>query len=237
MAIKERVVVVSGATGGLGRVVSKAFADQGAKVALFGRKLEGLQEVATDLKLSDKTTLLHAVDVNDPAGLKAAAEAVVAKFGRADVFLHLVGGWSGGKPLVEVPAEDLKSMFDQHVWSAFYSIQAFVPHMLKNKWGRVIAISSPSASRVTSMNSPYATGKAGLEALFRALAFETKGTGVTANVLLVNKIDTEHERDKSPSADKLNWTTPEEIAAALLYLCSDEAQTVSGARLPVYGIL
>ena len=237
MTIQDRVVVVSGATGVLGRVVSKAFAEQGAKLALFGRKLEGLQEVAIDLGLSDKSTLLHAVDVNEPAGLKAAAEAVVAKFGRADVFLHLVGGWSGGKALVEVPAEDLKGMLDQHMWSVFYSIQAFVPHMLKNKWGRVIAISSPSASRATRVNSPYAVSKAALEALFRALAFETKSTGVTANLLLVNMIDTEHERDKSPSPEKLNWTTPEEIAAALLYLCSDEAHTVSGARLPVYGIL
>jgi NAD(P)-dependent dehydrogenase (short-subunit alcohol dehydrogenase family) len=83
--------------------------------------------------------------------------------------------------------------------------------------------------------SAYAVGKAAEEALLLTLAREVAGTGVTVNVLQVRVIDTAHERDSAPSAKNVAWTTPEEIAAAVRFLCSDAARVVNGARIPLYG--
>ena len=110
-----------------------------------------------------------------------------------------------------------------------------MPHLVANSWGRVVAVSSPSALSPRGGNVPWAIGKAGGEVLTLSLAQELKGTGVTANVVLVRKIDVEHERDREPTAENATWATPEEIAASIMYLCSDDASVVNGARIPLYG--
>ena len=159
----------------------------------------------------------------------------MARFGRADVLLNLVGGWAGGKAVPEVEAEQVAQMLEQHLWTTFHLAQAFVPHLVANQWGRIIAVSSPAASNPVAKRAPYAIGKAAQEALCLTLAREVQGTGVTVNLLLADTIDVKHERDNAPNPKNAKWTTPEEIAAAILYLCSDEAHTVNGARIPLYG--
>ncbi|MCI0475415.1 MAG: SDR family oxidoreductase, partial [Anaerolineales bacterium] len=161
---------------------------------------------------------------------KAAANAVIAKFGRVDILLNLVGGWTGGKPVVEFDASAVNEMLEQHLWTTFHLAQAFVPHLIANRWGRIIVVSSPTATHPPAHASPYAIAKAAQEALMLTLAQELKNSGVTANILQVKTIDAQHER----TAKNASWTTPEEIAATILYLCSDEAQVVNGARIPLY---
>jgi len=160
---------------------------------------------------------------------------VAAKFGRADILLHLVGGWTGGKTLLEAGADQLTFMLNQHIWTSFNVIQAFVPLLVKNGWGRIVMISSPFASRPVAKGGPYAIGKAGQEALLLTLSQELKGTGVTANLLQAKTIDTKREKVSTPSAENSSWTTPEELTASILYLLSDEATTVNGAKIPLYG--
>jgi NAD(P)-dependent dehydrogenase (short-subunit alcohol dehydrogenase family) len=126
-------------------------------------------------------------------------------------------------------------MLQQHLWSTFHLIQAFIPHMQDNGWGRVVVVSSPYANRPAAKGGPYAIGKAAQEALILTLAQELRGSGVTANILQVQTIDVAHERESTPSARNASWTTPEEISAAILYLCSDEARMANGGRLPLYG--
>ena len=126
-------------------------------------------------------------------------------------------------------------MLQQHVWTTFYLAQAFVPHLVANRWGRFLVISSPRALSPRGNNAAYAIGKAGEEVLTLSLAQELKDTGVTANVILVRSIDVEHRRDRDPTSENASWTTPEEIASAVMYLCTDEARMVNGARIPLYG--
>jgi len=177
----------------------------------------------------------YAADLTQPASAPALLEAVTAKFGRADILLHFVGGWLGGKALPEVTSDEVASMLQQHLWSTFYLAQVFAPHMLVNGWGRLIVISSPNAGKPPAKGAPYTIGKAAQEALMLTLAEELKHTGVTANVLRVKTIDVQHERQRQPSPGNASWTTPEEILAAIIYLCSDAAQQVNGVRLPLYG--
>ena len=235
MEMKERVVVISGATGGLGRVAACQFAQAGASLALFSRSQEKLDRLVDQLGLPNERCLAAALDLVEPLAAQSAAEQTLTHFGRADILLHLVGGWVGGQPLADSDPALFESMLNQHAWSTFHLAQAFLPHFTGQGWGRVIVVSSPSAGLPRANGGLYAAAKAAQESLVLSIAQEVKGSGVTANILRVNTIDVEHQRGQAPSRENAGWTTPEEICAAVFYLCSPEAAQVNGARIPLYG--
>lgn len=235
MNLEHRVVIITGATGGLGNAAVQKFAEQGARLVLVGTDLDKLNGFAQSLNLPDERLLLHAADVSEASQVAALAERVQQTFGRADILLHLVGGWSGGQPVVEADSREVEKMIRQHLWTTFHLAQAFVPLMTANRWGRILAVSSPLASRPSASMSPYIIGKAAQEALLLTLAQEVKDSGVTVNLVLVKTIDVKHERAAQPTSKNAAWTTPEEIIAAFLHLCSEEAGMTTGARLPLYG--
>ncbi len=235
MSLENRVVLITGAAGGLGRVVTRTFAERGAQLALLGTQVDSLNSLVQELMLPVDRALPLAVDLSRADATRVAAEAVLQKFGRADILLHFVGGWAGGTAVTEVPASVVNDMLQQHLWTTFNVAQAFVPALVTNGWGRFIVISSPSAATPLAKGLPYSVGKAAQETLMLTLAEELKDTGVTANVLRVRAIDTKHERDQARTAKNAAWTTPEEIAATIVHLCSDAAGVINGARLPLYG--
>jgi NAD(P)-dependent dehydrogenase (short-subunit alcohol dehydrogenase family) len=235
MGVENRIAVITGATGGLGSVVAHRLATDGANLVLVGSNADKLDLLSRDLGLPPERWLSVAADLSHADAAQAVLDAALAKFGRVDMLLHFVGGWIGGKPVPQVSAEELSSMLQQHVWTTFYLAQVFGPHMTANAWGRIVVVSSPSVAAPPAKGLPYSVGKSAQEALILTLAEELKGTGVTANILRVRTIDSNHDRERQPSAKNASWTTPEEITAAILYLCSDEAGTVNGARIPLYG--
>jgi len=222
--MNDRVVVITGATGDLGKLVAHAFAEQGASLALVTADQDKLDALARELDLPSERVLTHAANLLDESATKAAAEAVSAKFGRVDVLIHLIGGWAGGKTLAESGADEFKFMLDRHAWTTFHLLRAFSPKLTANGWGRVIAVTSPFATNPSAKMGPYAVGKAAQETLILTLADEFAGTDLTANVIQIKSIDMK---------DSSKGTSPEEIIAAMLYLCSDEARKVNGARLPL----
>jgi benzoate/toluate 1,2-dioxygenase reductase component len=235
MGIEQRTLVITGATGGLGKFVTHRLAELGARLVLVGTDANKQAELGNSLPQSYKDWLAVPVDLIQPGSADKVLQAALARFGRVDVLLHFVGGWIGGKPVVQVQAEDIASMLQQHLWTTFYLAQSFIPHMLANAWGRLVIVSSPSVAATPANRSPYTIGKSAQEALVLTLAHELSGSHVTVNALRVKTIDVEHERDRQPAPANRSWTTPEEIVAALLYLCSDEGQAVNGARIPLYG--
>lgn len=235
MSIEKRTAVISGATGGLGSVLVRDLAARGANLGLLDRDSEKLSALVQKLDLPAEKVAALTVDLLNPGETQAAANAVAGKFGRVDILLHVVGGWTGGKSLVEAPRRDLELMLNQHIWSSFNVTQAFVPHLIQNGWGRIVMVSSPSAEYPAARGGPYAIAKAGQEALMLTLSQELKGSGVTANVLRAKTIDVRGEKVSAPSAENSAWTTPEELSAAVLYLISDEAGTLNGAKIPMYG--
>jgi len=223
--MKNRVAVITGSTGGLGRVVARTFAEQGASLALLSTNQDKLDALARDLNLPADRILTYAVNLLDPDAVRDSAEAVSAKFGRVDALIHLIGGWTGGKTIAESAADEFKFMLDQHAWTTIHLLQAFSPKLAANGWGRVIAVTSPLATHPSAKMGAYAVGKAAQETLLLTLADEFKSTDITANVIQVKSIDAKGTG---------SGTSLEEIIAAMLYLCSDEAGKVNGTRLPLY---
>ena len=221
----NKVVVITGATGVTGKLAAQAFAARGDSLVLLSREQAHLDVLSRDLALPPERVHAQAVDLTNAFASRSAAEAASVKFGGLHILIHLVGGWTGGKTLAESAPADLDFMLDQHARTTFNLFQAFAPHLTRAGWGRVLTVSSPAASRPAAKLGAYAAAKSAQEALFLTLADELKGAGVTANVIQVHSIDVDH---------KGKGTTPEEIVAAMLYLCSDEAVRVNGARLPLY---
>lgn len=235
MSMKDRVAIITGATGGLGKVISRQMAEAGAQLALFSRTQADLEDLVTELEIPRERVMISAVDLNDSGEIKIGVDQVKEKFGRIDIVIHLVGGWTGGKTVQETPREELSGMLDQHLWTTFNLAQAALPHLVDNGWGRLLVISTPFAANPGAKLSAYAAGKSAQEALMLTIAEEVKGSGITSNVLRVKVIDVQHEKEKSPSPKNAAWSTPEEISSAILYLCSDEARMINGARIPLYG--
>ncbi len=218
--------MISGATGGLGRVVARRLAEEGASVVLLGTDASRLDALASDLSLSPARCLTQVADLTDAPSASASVDAAIEHFGRIDILAHLVGGYAGGTSLVELDPTELRDMLDQHVWTTFNLARAVVPHMTAAGWGRIVAI-SPSVVATPGPNlSAYAAAKSAQDALLMSLARELKGSGVTANLVVVRAIDAEH-------SGKAGWATPEQIASTIAYLCSDDAGAVNGARIPL----
>jgi 3-oxoacyl-[acyl-carrier protein] reductase len=233
MLSKDRVVVVTGAAGSLGPTLCRAFAQAGASLALVGSRPEPLEALAAELALPAGRVLTHAANLTDPASVHTLAGAVKEKFGRADVVIHLVGGYKAGASVVEMDVTAVASMLAQHLWTTLHVARAFVPIMAANGWGRFVHISTPLAQAPNAKQAPYAIGKAAQDTLMLVLAQELKGSGVTANAIQVRSIET---APPDPAGAKPGTgSSPEEISAALLWLCSDEAGATNGARIPVFG--
>ena len=229
------VVLVTGATGALGRAVVRRFAADGARLALVGRHEDRLRRVADRAGLADDAWMLALGELTDRAAAQAVVDAVEARFGRIDVLAHLVGGWAGGVPVADLDPDVLRTMLDQHLWTTLHVTQAVVPGMISRGFGRVLAVTSPFASNPAAKGASYAVAKAAQETLLRTLARETAGTGVTVNLVAVRTIDLRHERESDPTTKNANWTTPEEIAEALASLASPAADAITGARIPLDG--
>ncbi len=220
-----KTVVISGATGVLGNLVAKTFAERGHNIVLLGKDQGKLDSLTRDLDLPAERLYTQAIDLLNGQAVHDSAQAAVAKFGSVHALIHLVGGWTGGKTIPESSVDDFESMLNQHVWTTFHLLQAFAPHIAVSQWGRVMIVSKPETVKPTAKTALYIAAKAAQESLVLTLAEEYKESGLTANVIQVQSIDTKGTG---------KGTTPAEIVSAMTYLFSDEAGKINGARIPLY---
>ncbi len=235
MSMADKVVAIAGAAGGLGPTVARAFADAGARLAVAGRNQADLVQLLDALDLPEARRLASAVDLTDDTATRAWADHIIAQFGRADVVLHLVGGYKGGTSIADIPSADWDFVHNLLIKTTLNLARAFVTPLKADGRGRFITVSSPRAQTPSAKTAIYAMSKAASEALVLALADEFKGTGATANIVVVNSIVTPEMRAAEPDKDYSKSTSAEEIAAAMLYLCSDEASAINGVRLMLTG--
>lgn len=223
--MKDRVVVITGATGDLGRIVARRFAEDGARLALLARDEENCIGLAASLPGGMQRHRGVPVDLADAESAVAVADSIRERLGPASVLLHLVGGYFGGTPFVETTDDDWRGQIELNLLSTIHAVRAFLPDVSAAEHGRVVAISTPVAGTPTPGHAAYAATKAAVEALIMSVGRDLAGTTATANILLVRAIGDE----------KPNQTRPEELAAAMAWLTSAEAAAVNGQRIPVLG--
>jgi len=233
MTDTDRVVLITGASGALGRETARVFAADGHRLGLVGTDRDRLAGVARDLGLAEDRWVAGVGDLRQRDGARAAVGAVTGAYGRVDVLIHLVGGYASGTPVAELDPADVAAMLDQHLWSTLHLTQAVVPWMVERGWGRVLAVIPPVAAEPPPKMAPYAVGKAAQEVLLRTLAREVAAAGVTVNVVIVKAIDEQNLRTTDPK--KASWAGPDEIAATFRFLASNGAAAINGARIPLTG--
>jgi NAD(P)-dependent dehydrogenase (short-subunit alcohol dehydrogenase family) len=232
MSVENKVTIISGASGGLGSVVSRKFHEAGASLVLVGSRPAGVEALAGEL--GGERTLPIGADLVDPAGAEQVVAATLARFGWVDILLNLAGGFTGGTPIGESGVEDLQRMLDINLWTTYNMCRAAVKPMLARQWGRIVNTGSRDAERGRANYSAYSMSKAAVLRLTESLAAEVKGSNITANAILPGTIDTEANRRSMPEADFSTWVKPAVIAETLLFLVREET-AISGAAIPLYG--
>jgi len=230
-----KVVLVAGGTGGLGRAVTLAFLEEGAKVIATYRKQEELDTLK--IRAGVNTVQLEgvAVDVTDEATVRQLIEKIVGKYRRLDAMVNTVGGYAGGTKLWELETKVFDQMLALNLRSGYALSRAAVRAMLKEGHGAIVNVASKAAVDHAGGAAAYAASKSAAVALLDSLAADLQGSGVRANTVLPSIIDTEANRKAMPKADFAKWPKPEEIARVILFLCSDDARVIHGAAIPVYG--
>jgi NAD(P)-dependent dehydrogenase (short-subunit alcohol dehydrogenase family) len=231
-SLEGRVIAIAGASGNLGPTVVRRLAPTGGHLCLCGRDRSSLESLAADVAGEIETDV---VDLLDPSATTAWADDLAAREGRVDALLHLVGGWRGGKPIEESPPEDWDFLHDLLVRTLQNVTRAFVPHLLASGRGRFVIVSAGQAQAPTHTNAAYAAAKAAAEAWTLALADRFRGSGATANMVVVGSIVTPEMREESPDKDFSTFTPAEAIADAIAYLSSDAAAPMNGQRLTLRG--
>ena len=231
-----RVIAIAGAAGGLGPVVCERLAGAGATLAVTDRDQGRLDEVVTRLGLDDDRVDARVVDLLDGDSASDWAGALSERFGRVDGLLHLVGGWKGGEPLATFPLDDYEFLHDLLVRTVIHTTRAFHDALAASDHGRFVLVSSSQAQGPDGTNAAYGATKAAAEAWTLALAdsFVNAGSRATANILVINAIVTPAMREASPEKEFRTFTSAEDIAAALEYICADEAAKMNGKRLELY---
>ncbi|MFB6416712.1 MULTISPECIES: SDR family oxidoreductase [Bradyrhizobium] len=224
--MQDKVLIVTGARGALGKVVAEVAQSRGARVA-------GIDHAPSQVPATPESIEIGGVDLSDAIQAKAAVDAAAEHFGRLDALINIAGGFA----FETVGDGDLKSwqrMYTLNVLTALNASRATLPHLAASKAGRIVNIGAMGALQAGSGMGPYAASKAGVHRLTEALANEWKGK-VTVNAVLPSIIDTKANRTDMPKADFSKWVTPQELAEVILFLASDAASGITGALIPVGG--
>jgi NAD(P)-dependent dehydrogenase (short-subunit alcohol dehydrogenase family) len=231
-AMKDRHVLLTGGTGGLGLGVTPTVLAQGvASVTIPFRKHKEVDRLKAILRPEDLAKV-HFVETNLMDD-QAVAQ-LVNGLERVDVLIHLVGGFSMGATH-EYDFDQWKRDIDLNLNVAFLVCKYSLKRMLENNYGRIVTLGSRGAVQPTGQLAAYCASKAGMVALTQAIADETKGTPITANVVLPSVIDTPGNRASMGEADADKWVKPESLAQVICFLASTVAQDIRGAVIPVYG--
>ncbi|HEX6879099.1 MAG TPA: SDR family NAD(P)-dependent oxidoreductase [Terriglobales bacterium] len=223
--MQGKIVLITGAKGGLGTDVTKAFLAAGATVAGVSRSIRQSDFAAPNFHA-------YSADITQSQTTRDLVAKVVEKHARIDVLVHVVGGFAFSK-IHETDDETWNKMSDLNLASGFYIAREVLKVMRKGRGGRLIAIGSLAAVEPHAGIGAYVSTKSALTALYRTIALENQDRNITANVILPGTMDTPANREAMPKADPSKWVQPSEVAKVALLLAGDDAAEVNGALIPV----
>jgi NAD(P)-dependent dehydrogenase (short-subunit alcohol dehydrogenase family) len=222
----NKVIIITGASGALGRVVAETALARGARVA-------GVDHARSQIPVTAERIEIGGVDLSNTAAAKTAIDTVASHFGRIDALVNIAGGFAF-EAVDAGNSETWQRMYALNVLTALNTSRAAIGHLTASGAGRIVNVGAIAALHAGSGMGPYAASKAGVHRLTEALAAELKGK-ITVNAVLPSIIDTPANRASMPQADFGKWVTPQELAEVILFLLSDAASAVTGALLPVSG--
>jgi NAD(P)-dependent dehydrogenase (short-subunit alcohol dehydrogenase family) len=224
--MSKRVVLISGAKGGLGGAVTRRFLDNGDTVVGASRSIR-----KSDFPTGD--FLPAPTDFSNSDSVAKLVEHAMSSYSRVDVAVHIVGGFAGGTPLHETAEQTWRQMLDENLTAAFNLVRAVIPAMRGAGTGRFIAVGSKAAEQPLANLGAYVISKSALVTLVKTVALENADRGITANVVLPGTMDTPGNRAAMPSADFHQWVPTTNVAEAIFWLASEAASHVNGAAIPV----
>ena len=221
-----KAIVVTGASGALGKVVAATALARGARVA-------GVDHAAAQAAATNNRIELGGVDLTDATAAQRAMDAAASHFGRLDALINIAGGFAF-ETIAEGDPKTWQRMYALNLMTAVNASRAAIPHLARSGAARIVNIGAMGALQANSGMGAYAASKAGVHRLTEALAAEWKGK-ITVNAVLPSTIDTAANRASMPDADFAKWVRPDELANVILFLASDAASGVTGALIPVAG--
>jgi NAD(P)-dependent dehydrogenase (short-subunit alcohol dehydrogenase family) len=228
MQFTDRTILITGASGNLGRAVANAFADLGARLILMDVR-------RGDLKDSEKQLVLE-TNLLDAESLRAAVAKALERFGRIDVLCNIAGGFRMGSPVHETKDADWDFLFGLNARSVLNTARAVVPAMLKGDGGKIVNIGAFAAQRGAANMGAYIASKSAVIRLTESMAAELREKNINVNCVLPTIIDTPENRAAMPNADPRKWVAPQDLAAVIVFLASDAARAIHGAAIPVTGL-
>lgn len=232
-----RVVIVTGGAGGVGSSVSRRWLDAGASVLIVDQRRAAIDAWLSEFSQpgwSGRVAGL-ATDVTTEVGAKAMVAEAQSSFGQPpDTLIHLVGGFASAAVEDDNAVTTWDSMIAVNLTAAFQCYRAMLPALRERNGGWIVGLTSRVANSPGPRVSAYAASKAGLGALTSSLSAEVRSAGIHVNLIVASTIDTPANRKSMGEAQAANWASPDDIADATMYLCSDKARSVHGATLEVF---
>ncbi|RDI56115.1 SDR family NAD(P)-dependent oxidoreductase [Nocardia mexicana] len=241
-----RVAVVTGGASGMGAAICRAFADHGYRTAVLDVDAAAARRTAEDLLARGGAAMACAADVTDRRAVEEALDKVRAEFGAVEILVTSAGA-VGFAPFTDIAPEEWDRIIAVNLTGTFHCVQAAVPDMVTGGWGRIVTISSSSAQRGSPGMVHYTASKGAVVAMTKALAREYAARGITVNTIPPSGIDTPMARRSQAAGDLPDNHTMaqaipvghlgsgDDIAAACLFLCSEQAGYVTGQVLGVNG--
>jgi len=224
--MKDKVVLVTGANGGLGTHVTQAFLDAAATVIGSARKIQ-------QSDFNHPNFVAIPAEISTREGAKVLVDQVVARFGKLDILVHTVGGFAGGQSIVETDDVTFQRMLDLNLNSVFSAAKAVLPHMVRARYGRIVVIASRAVVPPAGGFIAYTVAKAGAIAFTQALAQEVREHGITVNAVLPSTMDTPANRSAMPDNDRKGWVPVEAVADAIATLARPASGHITGTLLAI----
>jgi NAD(P)-dependent dehydrogenase (short-subunit alcohol dehydrogenase family) len=226
----DRIVIITGAGGAVGRVLAQRWLAAGARVVAVDRTLTTLDDLGSNERLAKIQA-----DFLSPESADEVVAETRRTVGIPDTLIHTVGGFAMGPTDAPAAGAQWDLMFALNATSAFHAYRAMIPALKERGGGWLAGIASRAAVQPAAKMAAYAASKAALIALTQSLAEEFRNDNIHVNVLLASTIDTPANRAAMGESHAPKWVTPDDIADATLFLCSNQARSVNGATLEVYG--
>ena len=224
----DRVVIVTGAAGNLGRAVADAFATLGCRLVLVDRH---------DHDDAPSATRLHVTaDLRREDQAQQVATAALQAFGRIDVLCNVAGGFRMGEAVHATSDDTWDFLFDLNARSVVHMAHAVLPHMLARGSGKVVNVGALGALKGGAQMGAYAASKAAVMRLTETMSAEVRAQGINVNCVLPSTIDTPENRSAMPDADPGKWVAPQDLASVIVFLASDQSRAIHGALIPVAGL-